>query len=79
MPGTQPPNPMTARQTLDHYFLDARARLLDLAATLDRLDRCTDASTITNDPRLTFIRDALTILQSSDPNRTTAIQMRYSR
>ena len=31
--------PLPAAQALDAYFLDARSRLLDLAAMLDRIDR----------------------------------------
>jgi hypothetical protein len=30
---------MTRQQVLDLYFMDARARLIDLAAFLDRVDR----------------------------------------
>jgi hypothetical protein len=30
---------MTRKQILDLYFMDARARLIDLAAFLDRVDR----------------------------------------
>jgi len=36
---TNPPNPMTAFQVLDTYFLETRARLLEIAANLDRMDR----------------------------------------
>ena len=32
-------SPMTAGEALDLYFFDNRARLLEIAAFLDRLDR----------------------------------------
>jgi hypothetical protein len=32
---------MTRQEVLDLYFLDARARVIDLAAFLDRLERAT--------------------------------------
>jgi hypothetical protein len=31
--------PLAAAQALDDYFLEARSKLLDLAAILDRIDR----------------------------------------
>ena len=75
---TSPPSPPTARQTLDTYFLETRAKLLEIAATLDRLDRAAHREEIQNDPRLLFIADALTLLQSNSPNRAEQLQRRYS-
>ncbi|MGN6369762.1 MAG: hypothetical protein ACTHN5_16000 [Phycisphaerae bacterium] len=72
-----PPTP-SASALLDTYFLEARSKLLDLAAFLDRLDRAPDAATLKSDPRLLFLADALTILQSQTPNRTEQLQRRYS-
>jgi len=34
--------PLTPRQVVDLYFMEHRARLLDIAAFLDRLDRATE-------------------------------------
>ena len=69
----------TAQQTLDTYFLETRAKLLEIAATLDRLDRAPNREEIQNDPRLHFITDALTILQSPSLNRAEQLQLRYSK
>lgn len=72
------PNNMTAKQVLDTYFLEARCKLIEVAATLDRVDRGAKRDDIRNDPRLTFIRDALKILESDAPNRAELIELRYS-
>lgn len=71
-------SPMSAKQVLDTYFLEARCKLIEVAATLDRVDRAPHAEDIKNDPRLAFIRDALKILESDKPNRAELIELRYS-
>jgi hypothetical protein len=63
---------------LDRYFLETRAKLLDIAATLDRLDRAPGGPPPPPRPRLHFIQDALTILAGNAPNRAEQIQQRYS-
>ncbi len=72
------PSSMTARQVLDAYFLEARCKLIEVAATLDRVDRAPGGQALADDPRLVFIRDALKILESSSPNRAEQIELRYS-
>lgn len=74
----QSPGGLTAVQVLDTYFLEARARLIELAAALDRIDRAPGAGAVRTDPRLTFIQDSLKILQRSEPGRARAIQELYS-
>ena len=69
---------LTATQVLDNYFLETRAKLLEIAANLDRFDRAADARAYQNDPRLAFIQNALNILQSGTPNRAEQIQRLYS-
>jgi hypothetical protein len=69
---------LDARQVLDVYFLETRAKLLEIAATLDRVDRAAARGELRDDARLKFIADALTILQSTVPNRAELIQQRYS-
>jgi hypothetical protein len=59
----------TRKDLTDLYFLDARHRLLDLAAFLDRLDR----SPGSDDFRARALRDALPILLEDRPDRTRAI------
>lgn len=75
---TTPAKPMSAREALDAYFLETRARLLEIAANLDRVDRSPDLLAIRGDSRLRFIHDALTILQSAEPNRAEKILQLYS-
>lgn len=65
---------MTRQQTLDLYFLDARSKLIDLAAFLDRVDRCDGP----DDFRLAAFREALRHLESSQPGKARAVLMALS-
>ncbi len=53
--------PLPANKALDNFFFEARSRLLDLAAFLDRINRGRDASNVSTDPRLDKIRRALEV------------------
>ena len=44
-------NPLPAARALDQYFLEARSKLLDLAAILDRIGRGRDAGGANADGR----------------------------
>jgi hypothetical protein len=68
---------MNATNQMDYEFLPMRAKLLDLAATLDRLDRADES--LDDDPRMAKIRHAVEILLRQDPDRTEQIQLVLSR
>ena len=70
--------PLPAPQALDAYFLEARARLLDLAAILDRVGRGADASSADADPRLRKVREALAVLLNKPDGRAEAVQQLFS-
>ena len=83
MPATKPTCPLARRQVLDRYFLEHRAKLLDIAAFLDRLDRAQpdpasadvrpDPHTPPADPRITALHDAIGILTDGQPHRARRI------
>jgi hypothetical protein len=68
---------MNVTNQLDYEFLPLRAKLLDLAATLDRLDRGRES--LEDDPRMAKVRRAVEILLQHDPGRTEQIQLVLSR
>ena len=70
--------PLPAPQALDTYFLEARARLLDLAAILDRVGRGADATAADSDPRLRKVREALGVLLKRSDGRAEAVQKLFS-
>lgn len=70
--------PLPANKALDAYFLEARARLLDLAAALDRVGRGAGAATTADDPRLRKIREALEVLGDESGGRAERIQKIFS-
>lgn len=69
------PEPWKRREVLtDLYYMDARARILDLAAFLDRMDR----SEGSDDHRLRSLRSALVILSEDNPERARRILESWS-
>lgn len=71
-------NPIPAAKALDAYFLEARSKLLDVAAVLDRIGRGIGASSVEDDPRLTRIRQALEVLHDQSGGRAERIQQIFS-
>ncbi|MHB1036689.1 MAG: hypothetical protein ACYC35_07295 [Pirellulales bacterium] len=61
---------------LAREFLPIRAKLLEIAASLDRIDRAGGAAS--DDPRLAEIRQGLAVVQSREPNRAERLQMSFS-
>lgn len=72
------PTPLPAPKALDQFFLEARARLLDLAAILDRIHRGADAGAAEADPRVHKIHQALEILNDRSGGRAERIQKLFS-
>jgi len=66
--------PMTKQQMTDLYFLDARARLIDLAAFLDRLERADGEE----DFRVTAFRRAISELSKSNPQKARQVLLTLS-
>jgi hypothetical protein len=65
---------MTRQQVLDLYFMDARFRLIELAAFLDRVDRAEGPA----DFRLDAFRQALRELEASKPERAKQVLLAFS-
>ena len=70
--------PLSANKALDAYFLEARAKLLDLAAILDRVGRGAGAGGVGDDPRLVRVRQALEVLADESGGRAERIQKIFS-
>jgi hypothetical protein len=70
--------PLPAAQALETYFLEARSKLLDLAAMLDRIDRGSPAAEVRDDPRLVKMRQALELLHDGKAGRAERIQKIFS-
>jgi len=75
---TDPYRPLDASAILDLYFIENRARLLDIASFLDRIDRHPEAESARQDFRYQAFAKALALLGGSGGDRTAAIQMALS-
>ncbi len=67
---------LDAPEILNRVYLEIRAKLLEVGASLDRLDRATGP--VEGDPRLVRIRQALAILAADQPCRAEQIQLLFS-
>ncbi|MCH2140843.1 MAG: hypothetical protein MK100_07395 [Phycisphaerales bacterium] len=67
--------PLTHREAIDLWFLENRAKVLDIAAFLDRLDRTGDPE---DDFRIAALRNALSLLIDGQGDRTRRIQLLLS-
>ena len=70
--------PLTAPAVLDRVYLEVRAKLLEVAASLDRIERSDDAETLRRDDRLRQIRETIAILNSPGSDRAERVQMVFS-
>jgi hypothetical protein len=58
---------LSAAEVVDNYYLETRCMLLDIAATLDRLDRAAEGGqAVSSDPRVRQIYQSLALLADHD-------------
>jgi hypothetical protein len=69
---------MNALEILDLYFIENRARLLDIASFLDRIDRYEGAGEAKDDFRYQAFVNAIDLLRNSGTERTVSIQRSLS-
>jgi hypothetical protein len=71
--------PLPADKALEQYFFEARSKLLDIAAMLDRINRGqASGEVLANDPRVEKIRKALEVLHDQSGGRAERIQQIFS-
>jgi len=84
MPDT-PTCPMPRDAVIDRYFLEHRAKLIDIAAFLDRVDRAPGSAPAPgsnaqadDDFRVRAMRDAIALLNDGKPERARRILESFS-
>ncbi|QDS94332.1 hypothetical protein FF011L_31110 [Roseimaritima multifibrata] len=70
-------SPADAASLLERHFLEVRARLLEVGATLDRLERA--SGSVTDDPRAEQLAEALKILTDQEGQRAERLQRLFSQ
>ncbi|MEM7261511.1 MAG: hypothetical protein AAF488_05925 [Planctomycetota bacterium] len=71
------PRPMAYDEVVDHYFMEHRAKVIDLAAFLDRLDR-SDGSEAASDFRVSALRRSIALLLDGQPQRARRVLELFS-
>lgn len=69
--------PRTSQQILDEEFLTVRAKILELAAALDRIGRGAEPGPDVD--RLQLVQSALRVLIDSSGDRAEQVQLMFSR
>jgi hypothetical protein len=69
---------MSANEILDVYFIENRAKLIEVAAFLDRLDRTGETAKGKSDFRYKAFLTALRILAGGKEGRAKELQMLFS-
>jgi hypothetical protein len=67
----------TAEQVLQQEFLLARAKILELAATLDRIDRA--GGNVGQHPQMQLLRRGFELLSGDEKERAQQVQLLFSR
>ena len=71
--------PLSREQVIDRYFLEHRAKLIDIAAFLDRIDRATPAGDASReDFRVAAFRTALALLDDGRGSRARRVLEAFS-
>jgi hypothetical protein len=65
---------MTREQVLDLYFMDARSKLIDLAAFIDRVERTSGE----DDFRMKAFREALGELSKNNREKAKQVLLKFS-
>ena len=78
--------PLSSAQVIDRYFLEHRAKLLDIAAFLDRIDRAAagegagggDDPAAASDHRMQAFAEAIEVLRDGQGERAKRVQEVFS-
>lgn len=66
-----------AEDVFNREFLELRAKVLELAASMDRLDRA--SGSVADDPRMRKLREALAVVTDERGDRAEQVQLIFSR
>lgn len=70
--------PLDYAAIVESYFLEHRAKLIDLAAFLDRLERASDVNTSSTDFRVDALHKAIALLDDGEGNRAKRVLELFS-
>lgn len=69
---------LNANAILDRVYLEVRCKLLEVAASLDRIHRAEGNELAERDPRMKQLLDGVAILSTGGDDRAERIQMLFS-
>lgn len=67
----------TSQAVLENEYLPVRAKILEVAASLDRIERAT--GDVAGDPRWQQLRTGVNLLLDKDEDRAEQVQLLFSR
>ena len=69
----QPLTTMTRSQVIDRYFLEHRAKLIEVAAFLDRVERAPQSNNTGVDYRVAALKGVLAVMGDDQPEKTKRV------
>ncbi len=70
-------SPFPEVSPLEREYLPVRAKILEIASALDRIQRTSESEL--DDPRWQQLQSAINLLFATDPERAERVQMLFSR
>jgi len=68
----------TAQDILEQDFLNIRCLILDLAASLDRIDRAEGSDSVANHEQMKLLQGGIDLLKADGPGRAAQVQLHFS-
>lgn len=72
------PAGLSAQQALDRYYLEIRCKIIEIAASLDRIERGDGNDAIGQDPRMDLLTEAIGVLNTQATNRAERVLKTFS-
>ena len=70
--------PLSADEILDQTFLEIRAKILEVAAAFDRIERADASQNVDTHPQWQQLQSAVRIVHDVSGNRAEQIQLHFS-
>ena len=68
---------MNSKEILEREFLEIRAKILEVGAALDRIERA--EGDVSSDPKMSLVNEAIRVLSGGENHLAERIQLLFSR
>ncbi len=69
---------LSAQEALDRYFLEIRCKMIEIAASLDRIERGRENAAAKQDPRMGLLAEGIAALSTTGTDRAERVLKIFS-